>query len=518
MIAMKLDQLPEIVLRRICDFLLSAKEVRQPASADKGYVVKYPFHTAIMRVSKSIHSLAQGVFLLNHFVMISTNWHGLAGIIDGYGLWIWRDKLAKFKRYHARLNIKARGAKAHQKLVKYMFFLVCLDQIEDLTWVLRLFELGSELSIAFRFEIKPGVIGFDSSMPLMKQRDLLDPFTKLQGVRQICSVSGAVDLTLAKRVEAIMSPKLTWIRARAWAWYEVASRLKHRGDDAFRDQNFRSANSSWTAMIAFSTQINSPMIRFTTSKDANLQISRGCLTIITCINANLARLYLGWTEDDSAWYELVMTETPSGDVPAHLVLPVSQLALAQFVGAIAAFALRKTGTAHRMMSDIVRQTPGTDMYEQGLDIVSKWMAESKLKKKTRNRRDQSMELLLDLLPNEPLASPKVLDRPVESQLAFESYVLEKLGYQGDQLTWLVEHAGHDLNDPQILNKKEADAFVEERKKQLARGEDCIIIGTSYAQPQPHQPVPVFGFAMPLPGSNSGMTPEMVQSIGGMMFG
>ena len=128
--ALKLDELPEVILRRILEFLLSAKEVRQPASADAGYVVKYHFQPAIMRVSKFIHFLAQAVFRLNHFVLISTNWVGLTKIIDGYGLWTWRNKLAKFKQYHARMNIQARGAKARDKLVKYLFFLVCLEQIE----------------------------------------------------------------------------------------------------------------------------------------------------------------------------------------------------------------------------------------------------------------------------------------------------------------------------------------------------------------------------------------------------
>ena len=92
---MKLDQLSEVILRRVFEFLLSTEEVRQPASADNGYVVKYHFHPAILRVNKSIHFLAQRVFHLNHFVMASTNWNGLTETIEGCGVWMWRDNLAK---------------------------------------------------------------------------------------------------------------------------------------------------------------------------------------------------------------------------------------------------------------------------------------------------------------------------------------------------------------------------------------------------------------------------------------
>ena len=516
--AMKLDQLPEVILRRVFEFLLSAKEVRQPAATDAGYVVKYHFHPAIMRVNKSVHFLAQAVFRLNHFVLISTNWVGLTKIIDGYGLWIWRNKLVKFKQYHARMNIQARGAKPRDKLVKYLFFLVCLEQILGFSWILHMFELGSELSMAFKFEIKPGITGSDSSMPLLRQHDLLDPLTKIQGCKQTCSVSGAVDLTLAKRIETFMSPTLIWTRARAWAAYDIVTHLKHRGDGAFRDHNFRFAHTCWSAIIAFCTQIHCPQTRFTSSADANLHISRDSLVILTCINMNLARLYMGRTEDDTSWYEQVMAEASDVDFPPQSVVSAVDLARNPFMGAVAAFALRKTATAHRIMSDVVRQIPGIALYQQGFDIVSSWIEESKIKKKTRTQRKRCLETLIDILPKEPLASPKYLKKPIESGLAFESYVLERLGYHGDKLTWLVEHARHDLDDPQILNRKDAHTVVEEVKKELADGNIPIIIGKRHPQPQSHNHPPVFGFALPMPGPNSGMTPEVIRNMADMLFG
>jgi hypothetical protein len=509
---MKLDRLPEVILRRIFEFLLSAKEVRQPASADEGYVIKYHFHTAIMRVNKSIHFLAQGVFVLNHFTLVSTNCMYLTDTIDGYGLWTWRNKLAKFKQYHGRLNIKVRNALPESKM-KYRFFLVCLDQIEVLARIVHMYELGNEMSFAFNFEIKHKLGATESSMPLKRQHDLLEPFTKIQGVKQTCLVTGAANLSLAKRVEMLMSPRLVWIRARAWAAYDAAILLKRRGDEAFRDHHFTVALRCWIAVVQYFTGLQCPATKLSMVADANIHDSRQCLLFTTCINTQLARLHLARTNNDDSYYEQV------AEMSLQRFMFTGDLALFFYNCAIAAFALRKTDTAYRICVHALRHEQGTGIVRQGLDIISSWMQSAKTQKKTRSQRVQTLQELFDLLPKEPVASPRYLENPVESELATESYILEEWGYHGDKLTWLVEHAGLNLNDPQILNKREADVLVSAQKKELTEGKDgCLIVGARYDSSKQQRAETAFGIGVAMPAAAAGLSPEeMLSSMGFMAF-
>jgi len=478
----KLDQLPEVILRRIFEFLLSAKEVRQPAPANEGYIVKYHFHTAIMRVSKSIHFLAQGVFSLNHFILISTNCPNVVETIEFQQLQIWKRKLAKFKQYHVRLNMKSRFELPEEKL-KNNFFLVCLDQIQEFTRILHMHVLMDEMEIAFKFEVKRCVAGSGSSLPVKRQHDLLIPFTKIQGMDQTCSVSGAVQSSLAKRVEMDMTPKLVWLRARAWAVYNAALHMKLRGDAAFKAKGFRSAELSWAAVTVFMDAVQDLEVNVLLTADANFQTSIVRLDLTTRCNLDLTSLQLARSNNYDGRYMDVLGPGPNNArLSSHPDMAKIGLAASQFFRGIAAFALRKPAMAQEFFTKAVRLAPNNDKYQQALDIVAQRHKTTKRGLKVQGQRQQELGTLFELLPSEALTSPIYLEAPVEREFGFEIYALEKLGYNGDKLTWLVEHAGHDLQESWgMMSIEDADVFVEGRKKDLKESDRTLVLGSKFAQ-------------------------------------
>jgi len=493
---MKLDRLPELILCRIFEFLLSAKEVRGRATSDTDYVIKYLFQTNIMRVNKSIHFLAQGVFRLNHFVLVSTNNADIMTALGGYHLQTWRDRLTKFKQYHARLNVRARYL--HPSIPrKYHFFLICLEQIPEFTRILHFFELGNGLPWAFKFDIRDAADGSGSSMSLMRQRELLLPFTKIQGINQKCSVSGAVHMPLVKRIEVEMSPRLVWLRARAWAVYDAARHLKSLGDIAFQDGHFGFAFGCWTGIVSFFQAVQTlerVQANVMLVVDQNFHASIARLYLTTRFNLQLACLHLGrsgnkdWgTEGTEWWYEKSLADSGEPMLArslAHLV-DTDYAASQHFLG-VAAFALGMSSETYQYFTRAIRLAPNNSVLQQSLEIVTQWKTiskrDAKREAKILKQRKQKLARLFELLPNRPLESPINLKYPVGHAMAFETYVLEELEYHGNKLNWLVELAGYDLTDPSILNREEADIIVKGRKEELEKSEVCIVIGALCEQP------------------------------------
>jgi hypothetical protein len=235
-----LVNLPSEVQERIYDFLLDARSLKNTPLCSHQAFPRYGFSTAILRVCKSITNIALRASHGNHFILVSTADSRASGMLEDHRVWYRSDRISYFQHFVLRLHLQS--TLSSTKTVK--FFLVCLDSVETFVNVLRLTNIEQQRSWRLKFEFKASR---GEALPLLMQRRLLQPFFKLRGKQQVCTIQGAVEPDLAQSGTERMMPRFHWIRERSWELLdllvfklEIANNLAISGDmraasDAYGD-------------------------------------------------------------------------------------------------------------------------------------------------------------------------------------------------------------------------------------------------------------------------------------------
>jgi hypothetical protein len=459
--------LPEDIHRRILEYLLTAKHACQHASNDPEFVVKYHYHTAIMRVNRQMDLLGQQIFQSNHFVLVSTNFGTLTTAITNHDVSMWQRNLACFKLYRMRLNIKVSSKSMTQG--KYDFFMICLEQVHDFTQVLNILELANTPGFNLKFELQKDMSG--STVSLAVQKALLHPFTILQGADQKVSVSGAVNPSLAKSVKASMVSKVLWIRARAWAMYEAALRIKKTGDDAYACQNHLVAHKCWNDVLEFMDAVKASLkfrCKYDVDADENFLNTYKRLDITTWTNVANARLHLGWEEKSTKRLKLVVEE-PYAYLTHLPYVIITDFAVLQFYRGVGFFALDKISDAQTSFIRARQFDAGSAEYKRAYDIASAW-AQSGKKGKTKLRHRQELSKLIAMLPEEPLPTSLCLLKPTDASYNVERYILQRIGYTGNLLEHLQPTKSIEVDE------EEGDEIAAMYNREIKEKDRCVCIG------------------------------------------
>jgi len=250
--------LPDLVKRRILEYLLDEEEVVETATDNNDVLVKHNFHTAIMRTNKDTYDLAKEVFHGNHFVVVSVTPSDVLDWFVKRKLSFWKNNLKYFRGYHLRAHIICHTHQNAQPKLKgqprqHAFLIVTLRSLDHLTHILRAHELAEHEAFKLNLELKRGNPGAMLSTKI--QARLLEPFRRLHPDK--CNVYGEVDLDLADAVMSATTATIKWIRASAWSCYDTALYLKHLGDAAYLSDKYSTAIDCYEAVSEFIEIVNS---------------------------------------------------------------------------------------------------------------------------------------------------------------------------------------------------------------------------------------------------------------------
>jgi hypothetical protein len=128
------ESIPDDIIRRILDFLLSTSEVRVARPPPMQGLMKYDIHTSIMRVSKHLYGLAKPIMQSNSFVLVSTTNPSLLQHLTCHDISLWTRNISHYQGYRLRLHITF--LPSSEKVTH--FFLICSREVERFVVVLRM--------------------------------------------------------------------------------------------------------------------------------------------------------------------------------------------------------------------------------------------------------------------------------------------------------------------------------------------------------------------------------------------
>lgn len=163
----QLMDLPVEILRCICEFLLSAREVDRGYNDDNTRAARaevfYDLQTAIMRTNRALHEIARTVFVANHVIHISSSdtklFMTMFGSMPTAPIWLapklWSKHIEDatdirmdvyFDTYDFRKPYNFRG--------KRMVALVLLESLVDLVAMMAAYEILVHSQLGLSLEIR----------------------------------------------------------------------------------------------------------------------------------------------------------------------------------------------------------------------------------------------------------------------------------------------------------------------------------------------------------------------------
>lgn len=182
-----------------------------------------------MRTCKALHTTGLAVFKLNWFILGSTTAHPRAFTEEAQNhntiIWTKTQKLKNFKHFKLRLHFTSPSTIFSHGSKVNTFFLLCLKELDQFLLIIRSLTYGEPPKLKFLLRLEGATQGDTEPLSIKQQRALLSPFEKVIGTAQKCTVTGAVDGKLAKRIESRVSPTVFWTRAQCRDFLDILKQL-----------------------------------------------------------------------------------------------------------------------------------------------------------------------------------------------------------------------------------------------------------------------------------------------------
>lgn len=510
--------LPDVVLRRILEFLLLAHEIEVTGPSNIAAFSYVFYDLAILKTCRSLYHEGQSVLRSNHFILVSTRAPDLLSRCSYHNIATWSKNLKFFKHVQLRLHIGI----PHNVLKEnkqHHFFLICLKDIDKFVELLSLYTYLNNPQFRFKFDMKTMPSG--AMLPTKILRALLLPFATVRGDRQTCEIKGCVNKELVDQVQNRMMPDVLWQRARIRGLYQILKNKKRLVDTIFyiRIDDIRKAICSelreeWLALtcelyaeladlVLYSQRMNFP---FMSVHDEVLRksymsfffrLNHNTLLAITLLllegSASQAQTYL-----DNLRARPMLVEMPVDDDK------VRSSALDQYLGVVH-FRNRDYGKAEHAFQHAATKDPQSMFAKVGVETSQKYDPTTNPDRLGCNHEDD-MEALVTLMPKQPYMEPHNEPVSVIAALDQELYALKLLGYDGDCLEGrIVQKGGYSINangeevnhpfDPASIDRQ-LDPILRDRAEHQRKGlrmpyaEICATGRRQSALPNPADGLPM----------------------------
>ncbi|KAL8995775.1 MAG: hypothetical protein Q9169_004563 [Polycauliona sp. 2 TL-2023] len=307
-----LDRLPTEIQRLIYVNLLKADLVREPP--DECLVRPYPFHTAILSVSKRIHAIAHRIlYQENHFVVVSGNHGKVVSTLKDFGVAIVSTKsatVAQFNHHMVRIHLAYPFSDSDDENPKHNVlrhsFIVLHDELPGVVQMLKTIDAmrtgaTNAYQIKFRIEIPKGKPNQTA------QIQVLEPFRQLGNACRSVKIFG-FDTEYTKDLIHDMMFPYQWTRAVEWSLYDMMVFHFHIAEDALRAGNVQLAVSQFSRCYVLWLVPVAKNDRLGYSHDSNCQ-SRMCF-LFSAAQTNIVLLGLKYPNvrrENGGWHWLLET-------------------------------------------------------------------------------------------------------------------------------------------------------------------------------------------------------------------
>jgi len=141
--------LPDVVLRRILDFLLLVDEVEDIGPSKQTIFTKCHYETAVLRTCRTLYYEGLSVLRVSHFILVSTTDLKMPQRCITSNIPVWTKHLKHFKYSELRLYIVL--GKIQQK--QNVFFVLSAHHLSKFVDLLRLYTCMSVHEFRMKFEL-----------------------------------------------------------------------------------------------------------------------------------------------------------------------------------------------------------------------------------------------------------------------------------------------------------------------------------------------------------------------------
>ncbi|CAO2655317.1 Nn.00g103810.m01.CDS01 [Neocucurbitaria sp. VM-36] len=425
----RLEQLPQVLRRKILGYLLISGHVRQPPN--HLLVEHYVFEVNILRTNQAINGEALAVlYQENTFIKVYNDFVDAETAMRNHEVPFFKLK-SKFEHHVAEVSINLdpmnKRLPSSMRLKQPAPVLLVLADMPKYTRLLRLLDFANFM--AYKFDFKIHLPPYMSSpLSTKDQTNLLVPFEQVRGVAmtQKVSFSGAFEPTIVKRVKQAMTSKIAWLRAGAWEIHDIALSIKRMGDWAFRLNDADTALAKYDdtrTFIVTAMKMNSMM------RGLDAEFDKALCGMECTVWVDTALLMLSDTmlkENGRRAYDAIPNMTKHIEAVESRdttpIVPVSVLARFYHLLGIAELGLDHPVKAAKAFvksySMVTEQTT-----KDGYDVATGW---KDLGKKAKTSRLNS---LFASMPKEPLAISDMKEYTTP-EVSSEHWVMRELGYQG----------------------------------------------------------------------------------------
>lgn len=171
-------------------------------------------------------------------------------------------------------------------------FLVCLEGIEGFIMALRMMDLVDQPGHTFN-------LALSKLLPNGAQQKLLEPFHKVRlGPGTTCIVTGAVDQSLAERIQDLMQSRVLWERVRLWKFINVVEYKKVAADRAIVEQNMLEAHALHHDIFQLSDVVQVLRERILLGDDIGLRNTWFMLDLAITLNGSVVEIQRYWHQAD----------------------------------------------------------------------------------------------------------------------------------------------------------------------------------------------------------------------------
>lgn len=456
-----LMDLPVEILARICEILLSVREVNR-GYIDRGTLhphdydrpeIFYDFHLAVLRVNKALYEIARRVFAGNHVIHVSSSDRVLFELMFGPGQVfqapkLWTERIEEATDIRMDIYFDTPDFRQPRYRRGMPAGLIFLENLEDLVADMATHEILVQSRLGLSIHVKENLP--DQMHPLKLQRALLDPLKALHVVGQTCTIGGAVEPSLARQIQHHLTAAIRWGRATRWMAYQFVAKQAKFGDEAYLKGQYTLAFSFYNAALEFSSEVEERSVEFNEDVDAQPPHNYRNLCETISLNAMASGLLAYETLDEATrgdfmtWLEDQSYRTGLGGYPRLYQ------AMACLGTEMVDYVMDPLRLAVQQQPELAKALQTLEPWGRSLFPIRVGTALTYLRK------------LVEFVPTVP-ATADLITVPLKStSIDYERYILRTLGYQGDLYEdRIVQEEGH------VFDHVQADRDVEWYRRKMA---------------------------------------------------
>lgn len=459
----RLLKLPDDVLWRILEYLLSTREAKEVIPHKEHYLTRYKLYPQIMRINRRLGRLGSEVLMANHFIIVLSDYPKLSQLFRNNTGYVWKSKNSSNLLNCSCLHVLIKSLSAVEETAELEHFMLCLNDLEILVASLQMFVVANQPQFAFAFHVHASN-GAPPSDNL--QRRLLAPFMNVRGQNQECYVRGGTE-AIAQELQRKMTQRIYWTRCESRLFLKTLMFKHDLIVETMTRRKWLTAFHHQFELVTFRMSAEDCAFHITASGDMIQKEDLMAFMFLAILNSSIVCLQLAFITRDEEnarrlWQYIVQSSAPP-EWGADL-LPSTDVAVFHQLQGVALFGLGHLRDALTSLEKALTLTVKTS-FIRCYELIDAYRMTAPAKRNLKS----VLAKLKGFVPSGPAGKAFKLRKSTLGRSVYEDELLplRRLDYNGDEVSDYI--CFEDIEEVHGLSVKglEQCLVYEEAEKEYA---------------------------------------------------